>query len=251
MRILIAEDEVELAGALKFLLEKNRFSVDVVHDGEEALERFRGAAYDVIVLDIMMPGADGMEVLAGIRGSGSAVPVLMLTARGGIEDRVAGLEAGADDYLPKPFAGREFVARVKAPSRRNAGCPEALLSFGDVSLDRNRYMLGCGEQWVRLNNKEFQLAELFLRHPRFVFSTSHLMDRSPASTWSGRTSDSCAGSSNRSGAGWKSGRSGARAIQWRRRDAEEDAKTLHPGGHGGFRDGDGDAAGGNQSCKFL
>ena len=177
MRILIAEDEVELAGALKFLLEKNRFSGDVVHDGEEALERSRGAAYDVIVLDIMMPGADGMEVLAGIRGSGSAVPVLMLTARGGIEDRVAGLEAGADDYLPKPFAGREFVARVKALSRRNAGCPEALLSFGDVSLDRNRYMLGCGEQWVRLNNKEFQLAELFLRHPRFVFSTSHLMDR--------------------------------------------------------------------------
>ena len=90
MRILIAEDEVELAGALKFLLEKNRFSVDVVHDGEEALERFRGAAYDVIVLDIMMPGADGMEVLAGIRGSGSAVPVLMLTARGGIEDRRRG-----------------------------------------------------------------------------------------------------------------------------------------------------------------
>ena len=177
MRILIAEDEVELAGALKFLLEKNRFSVDVAHDGEEALERFRSAAYDVVVLDIMMPGADGMEVLARIRGSGSAVPVLMLTARGGIEDRVAGLEAGADDYLPKPFASREFIARVKALSRRNAGYRESLLAFGNLELDCNRYMLGCGGQWVRLNNKEFQLAELFLRHPRFVFSTSHLMDR--------------------------------------------------------------------------
>lgn len=177
MRVLIAEDEMELAGALKFLLEKNRFSVDVVHDGEEALERFQGTAYDVIVLDIMMPKVDGMEALARIRGSGSAVPVLMLTARAGIEDRVAGLEAGADDYLPKPFASREFIARVKALSRRSAGYAEAFLVFGDLRLDRNRYQLGCGEQWVRLNNKEFQLMELFLRHPQFVFSTDHLMDK--------------------------------------------------------------------------
>lgn len=102
MRILIAEDEVELAGALKFLLEKNRFSVDVVHDGEEALERFQGAAYDVIVLDIMMPGADGMEVLAGIRGSGSAVPVLMLTARGGSRTGWPGWRRGRTTICPSP-----------------------------------------------------------------------------------------------------------------------------------------------------
>ncbi len=177
MRVLIAEDELELAGALKFLLEKNRFAVDLVHDGEEALERFHSAGYDVIVLDIMMPKMDGMEVLARIRRSGSVVPVLMLTAKAGIEDRVAGLDAGADDYLPKPFASREFIARVKALSRRNAGYKEALLRFGDLELDCNRYMLGCGGQWVRLNNKEFQLAELFLGHPRFVFSTGHLMDK--------------------------------------------------------------------------
>lgn len=151
MRVLIAEDEVELAKALKFLLEKNKFTVDMVHDGTEALAR--------------------------IRKSGAAVPVLMLTAKAEIEDRVAGLEAGADDYLPKPFASREFIARVKALSRRNGGYSETILSFGDVELDCNRYTLGCGSLSVRLNNKEFQLAELFFRHPHYVFSTNHLMDR--------------------------------------------------------------------------
>ena len=177
MRILIAEDEVELAGALKFLLEKNRFSVDVVHDGEEALERFRGAAYDVIVLDIMMPKVNGLEVLKAIRREKAGVPVMMLTAKAEIEDRVEGLEAGADDYLPKPFASREFIARVKALSRRNAGYTDRILSFGDLRLDCNRYELVCGDESVRLNNKEFQLAELFLRHPHFVFSTGHLMEK--------------------------------------------------------------------------
>lgn len=177
MRVLIAEDEAGLAKALKYLLEKSKFSVDVVPDGAEALERFRSAAYDVVVLDIMMPGMDGLEVLSHIRKGGSSVPVLMLTARAEIEDRVAGLEAGADDYLPKPFASREFVARVKALSRRNAGYADCLLVFGDVALDCNRYELSCGGQSVRLNNKEFQLAELFLRHPHFVFSTDHLMDK--------------------------------------------------------------------------
>lgn len=177
MRILIAEDEIELAKALKFLLERNKFTVDMVHDGAEALDCFRDREYDVIVLDIMMPKADGMEVLASIRKSGSAVPVMMLTAKAEIEDRVAGLEAGADDYLPKPFASREFIARVKALSRRNAGYSEQILTFGDVALDCNRYVLSCADRSVRLNNKEFQLAELFLRHPHFVFSTNHLMDR--------------------------------------------------------------------------
>lgn len=177
MRILIAEDEVELAKALKFLLEKNKFTVDIVHDGAEALDCFRETVYEVIVLDIMMPRVDGMEVLAQIRRSGSAVPVLMLTARAEIDDRVAGLEAGADDYLAKPFASREFIARVKALSRRSAGYRESLLTCGDVQLDCNRYLLICGDESERLNNKEFQLAELFLRHPGYVFSTSHLMDK--------------------------------------------------------------------------
>lgn len=177
MRVLIAEDEVELARGLKFLLEKNKFSADIVHNGLDALDYFGAAEYDVIVLDIMMPGADGLEVLRRIRGAGSAVPVLMLTAKAEVEDRVIGLEAGADDYLPKPFATREFIARVKALSRRNAGYAGRVLCFGSVRLDCNRYELSCGAQTVRLNNKEYQMAELFFRHPHFVFSTEHLMDK--------------------------------------------------------------------------
>lgn len=177
MRILIAEDEVELARGLKFLLEKSKFSVDVVHNGADALDYFHSLEYDAVVLDIMMPKMNGLEVLARLRGEGAAVPVMMLTARAEVEDRVAGLEAGADDYLPKPFASREFVARVKALVRRNAGYGDSILTFGKVRLDCNRYELSCGQAVARLNNKEFQLAELFFRHPRHVFSTGHLMDR--------------------------------------------------------------------------
>lgn len=177
MRILIAEDETELAKGLKFLLEKNKFTVDVVHDGEEALTYFQSRDYDVVILDIMMPKVNGLDVLKQIRESGSGVPVLMLTAKTEIEDRVAGLEAGADDYLPKPFASPEFIARVKALSRRNAGYAQQRLSFENVQLDCNRYELTCESRAVRLNNKEFQLMELFMRNPRFVFSAAHLMDK--------------------------------------------------------------------------
>ena len=177
MRVLIAEDEAELAKGLKFLLEKNKFTVDAVHDGAEALSYFRCRDYDVVILDIMMPKLNGLEVLRQIRDAGSGVPVLMLTAKAEIEDRVAGLEAGADDYLPKPFASSEFIARVKALSRRNAGYTETCLTFGNVQLDCNRYEMTCGSKAVRLNNKEFQVMELFMRNPRFVFSTAHLMDK--------------------------------------------------------------------------
>lgn len=177
MRILIAEDEAELAKGLKFLLEKNKFTVDIVNNGAEALTYFQSRDYDVVILDIMMPKVNGLEVLRQIRESGSGVPVLMLTAKAEIEDRVAGLEAGADDYLPKPFASPEFIARVKALSRRNAGYTETCLSFGTVQLDCNRYEMSCGNRVVRLNNKEFQVMELFMRNPRFVFSTAHLMDK--------------------------------------------------------------------------
>lgn len=177
MRVLIAEDEEELARGLKFLLEKNKFTVDIVCDGEEALDYFGCADYDVVVLDIMMPKVNGLDVLKQIRKTGSGVPILMLTAKAEIEDRVAGLEAGADDYLPKPFASKEFIARVKALSRRNAGYTDLCISFGKVQLDCNRYELRCETRMVRLNNKEFQLMELFMRNPHLVFSTAHLMDK--------------------------------------------------------------------------
>lgn len=177
MRVLIAEDEAELARGLKYLLEKNRFTVDIVGNGADALDYFHSMQYDVIVLDIMMPKRNGLEVLSQIREEGAGVPVMLLTAKGEIEDRVAGLDLGADDYLPKPFATREFIARVRALARRNTGYNDCLLSFGNIRLDCNCYELSCGKEKIRLNNKEYQLLELFLRHPRFVFSTEHLMNR--------------------------------------------------------------------------
>ena len=178
MRILIAEDQEELSKGLKFLLEKQNMSVDVVHNGVDALDFFHSVQYDVIVLDIMMPKLDGVSVLKQIRRERSSVAVMLLTAKSEVEDRVAGLEAGADDYLPKPFASREFVARVKALSRRSMGEYNGNeLSFGQVQLDCNCYELRCGCAVIRLNNKEFQLLELFFRYPHFVFSTEHLMNK--------------------------------------------------------------------------
>ena len=177
MRVLIAEDEVSLARGLKFLLEKNNFTVDIVHNGSDALDYCRASDYDVVVLDIMMPGKDGLAVLSALRAEGSAVPVMMLTAKAEIEDRVKGLELGADDYLPKPFATQEFLARVKALARRSAGYTSAALVFGNTQLDCSRYELSCGDKTLRLNNKEFQLLELFFRNPRIVFSTEHIMDK--------------------------------------------------------------------------
>lgn len=177
MRILIAEDEQTLAKALKFLLEKNKYTVDLVFNGADALAYGMETAYDAVILDIMMPQMNGLEVLRQLRRERSAVPVMMLTAKGEIEDRVLGLESGADDYLPKPFATQEFLARVKALTRRSAGYSGQVLTLGQTTLDCNCYELSSGAHTVRLNNKEYQLLELFFQHPRFVFSTKYLMEK--------------------------------------------------------------------------
>ena len=177
MRILIAEDEVEIARALKVLLEKNKCAVDIVHNGKDAWDFISQGDFDVIVLDIMMPEMDGLEVLRRTREKHIATPVMLLTARSEIEDRVAGLNAGADDYLPKPFAASEFIARVKALGRRSLSYTESLLSVGNTTLDCNRFELLAEGKSIRLNNKEFQLMELFMRHPKFVFSTEHIMGK--------------------------------------------------------------------------
>lgn len=176
MRILIAEDEVSIGRALKVLLEKERYTVDLVHDGNDAVDYIEAAHYDALVLDIMMPGRDGLEVLATVRAHGNTTPALFLTAKGEIEDRVAGLDAGADDYLPKPFATSELLARVRALVRRSDAYAPNVLSLGDLSLDCGQYVLSTGGRSERLNNKEFQLMELFLRHPRHVFSSERLME---------------------------------------------------------------------------
>lgn len=177
MRILIAEDEVGIAKALKLVLEKNRFSVDMVHNGTDALDYLLSSGYDAAVLDIMMPGLDGLEVLKRARSAGVSVPVLFLTAKAEIEDRVAGLDAGADDYLPKPFATAEFISRVKALTRRSGSYTPELIRIGNTELDLSGYTLSVGGQSERLNNKEFQLMELFMRNRGIVFSTERLMDK--------------------------------------------------------------------------
>lgn len=166
MRILIAEDEVTIARVLKVMLEKNKYAVNMVHNGSDAL-----------VLDIMMPGKDGIEVLKAARAEENTTPALFLTAKAEVADRVVGLDAGADDYLPKPLAANEFLARVRALTRRSNTYASFALSFGNVTLDCCQYLLKTAFEEVRLNNKEFQLTELFLRHPRQVFSSEHLMEK--------------------------------------------------------------------------
>ena len=171
MRILIAEDEIAIAKALKALLERNKYAVDMVHNGTDALAYILEVQYDALILDIMMPGMDGIAVLQKARSKGIATPALFLTAKAEIEDRVTGLDAGADDYLPKPFATVEFLARVRALTRRRGDCMPTQLTLGNVTLDTGSYALGVGDGQERLGNKEYQLMELFLRSPRQVFST--------------------------------------------------------------------------------
>ncbi|MBQ3913342.1 MAG: response regulator transcription factor [Lachnospiraceae bacterium] len=177
MKILIAEDEISTAKALKVILEKSKFSVDIVHNGNDAWSYIQAGPYEVIVLDIMMPGMSGLEVLAKLRANNIKTPVLMLTAKGELEDRVAGLEAGADDYLPKPFATAELIARVKALGRRSEIYSDSVKQAGNLVLDSNKYEMRVGSKSVTLTNKEYQLMELFILHPGFVFSTEHLMEK--------------------------------------------------------------------------
>ena len=177
MRILIAEDELTIARALKVMLEKNKYAVDMVHNGLDALEYILAVRYDALVLDIMMPGMDGIQVLRAARSRGIATPALFLTAKAEIDDRVAGLDAGADDYLPKPFAAPEFLARVRALVRRSDSYAAPILRLGNLMLDCGQYALASPMGTLQLNNKEYQLMELFMRHPRQVFSCEHLMEK--------------------------------------------------------------------------
>lgn len=176
MRILIADDEQGIAKALKVILEKNKFAVDAVFNGTDALDYIMSTPYDAIVLDIMMPGLDGLTVLKRAREAGIQTQVMLLTAKSEISDRVAGLECGADDYLPKPFATAEFVARVRALTRRSESYTHSVITVGVTQLDSGRYELRCGDKSAALSNKEYQLMELFMRSPRRVFSTEHIME---------------------------------------------------------------------------
>lgn len=174
MRILLAEDEKALSKAIIKIFELNKFSADAVYDGADALDYIQSGNYDVAVLDIMMPKMDGLTVLKKVRESGNRIPVIMLTAKSEIEDRVLGLDLGANDYLPKPFDSRELVARIRAVTRGNTET-DSKLHLGNISLDRTTFELSSPGGSFRLTNKEFQLLEYFMVNPKRVLSTEQIM----------------------------------------------------------------------------
>lgn len=177
MRVLLAEDTIELANALTAVLTHNKYAVDTVHNGTDALENGLSGIYDIILLDIMMPGIDGLEVLKRLRCEGISTPVLILSARCDLDDRINGLDCGADDYLPKPFATTELLARMRALLRRNEIYLSDVLTVGNLSLDTATYELSTPSDVIRLNNKEFQLMSCLMRNPTRVFSTDELMTK--------------------------------------------------------------------------
>ena len=177
MRLLIAEDEEDLAEVLSVFFEKNHFTVETVHNGFDAYEAAMQEQYDAIILDVMMPKMNGIEVLQKLRAEKVSTPIMMLTAKGETDDRITGFNAGADDYLPKPFAMGEFISRVRALTRRSGNYAPDVICVGGTSLDLSSYTLSSVGGGVRLNNKEFQLMELFMRNRGRVFSTDALMQK--------------------------------------------------------------------------
>jgi two-component system OmpR family response regulator len=176
MRVLVVEDELKMARLVKRGLEREGYAVDVALDGNEALWAARETPYDAIVLDAMIPGVDGFEVCRQLRKEGRWSPLLMLTARDSVQDRVAGLDAGADDYLTKPFAFSELFARVRSITRRDVGERPVVLTVGDLSLDPARREVHRGDVAVSLSAKEFALLEHFMRNPGAVLSRTQILE---------------------------------------------------------------------------
>ena len=177
MRLLFAEDEKSLSRAITAILKKNHYEVDAVYDGEEALAYLECGTYDGAILDIMMPKKDGLTVLKEIRRQGNNTPVLMLTAKAEIDDRVLGLDSGANDYLTKPFAAPELLARIRAMTRTQMTQNTSSLSFGNLSLNQTSFELSSPSGSYQLTNKEFQLLELLMANPGQVISSDRLFEK--------------------------------------------------------------------------
>ena len=177
MRLLYAEDEKSLARAVSTILIKNNYSVDVVYDGESALDYLATGNYDGAILDVMMPKLDGFQVLRRMRERGDSTPVLLLTAKAEIDDRVAGLDSGANDYLTKPFDMKELLARIRAMTRLLSVQPDKTIRFGQVALNCASYDLSGPGGSCKLAGKEFQMMEMLMRDPRKLISTEAFMDR--------------------------------------------------------------------------
>ena len=177
MRLLLAEDEKTLSNALVTILKHNNYSVDAVYNGEDAIDYIETGVYDGAILDIMMPKVDGITVLKTIRAGGNKMPVLLLTAKSDVDDKVLGLDAGADDYLTKPFVTKELLARIRAMTRRQAELTDNSLSFGDLKLDRVSFELSSPSGKLPLTEKEFQIMESFMNYPSQIISAERLMEK--------------------------------------------------------------------------
>lgn len=176
MRILLADDEKEFVKALSTILKNANYSVDFAYDGEEAMDCLHGASYDAVILDINMPKLNGHDVLRFMRREGIRTPVIFLTARTQIDDKIECFDLGADDYIPKPFSSDELLVRLRAIIRRSQGGNDNVLAFGDLRLDLARYKLYCGDASVSLSNKEFQIMELLLSSPETVHSSQSILE---------------------------------------------------------------------------
>lgn len=177
MRLLLAEDEKELSAALQAVLKRNHYEVDAVYDGQEAYDYLQAGNYDGVILDVMMPVMDGFELLKKIRAERDSIPVLMLTARAEVDDRVMGLDLGADDYLTKPFAMKELLARVRAITRRQNEAESSMLQYGNVTLDLSFFQLQVGDKKERIPNKEFQMLEMLLANPTQIISSERFLEK--------------------------------------------------------------------------
>ena len=176
MRVLIVEDEVRLASSLQDLLDLSGYTADISHDGESGLDNALSGIYDVILLDVMLPKLDGFAVLRRLRAEGSATPVLMLTARDQVSDKVTGLDCGADYYLTKPFEPQELLACIRALTRRQPELRDTdLLTYGDLTLDKNTFTLSCGQRSVHLSRKEYDLMELLIRNRDVILTKETLL----------------------------------------------------------------------------
>ncbi len=176
MRVLVIEDEAKVASFIKKGLEENAFSVDVASTGEDGLELARSADYHAIVLDLMLPGIDGLEVVRRLRDRRSSVPVLALTARNTLEDRISGLDCGCDDYLPKPFAFDELLARLRALLRRATSRQVPKMEYAGLAVDPVSRAVSRDGKPIELTNKEYALLEMLLRHPGQVFTRTSLLE---------------------------------------------------------------------------
>ena len=178
MKLLLVEDEKQLSEALSQILINNKYSVDAVYDGENGLEYALTSIYDVIILDIMLPKLNGLEILRKLRKENISTPVLLLTAKDSVDDKVTGLDLGADDYLPKPFDPKELLARLRAISRRKGEViNDNLLSFGDINLNLSNYDLSCKDSTITLTQREFEILNYFMQRPKNIVSKDDLITK--------------------------------------------------------------------------